>query len=199
MPSFDLPSVADVRDDSRLTPEQFSAIYASGDVDDDIEQAIEDAAVEVEGRLQGAALPVGFPLSDGALALAYPEHDSTQREALIDGHKALAKRATTLLALEAIYDRAGQLAPAYADRADRYRADAERLLSGVENTPNTGLEGQLRKIASLSSAAQVQQTIAVAASAVSVRRSDRCERGVTEYTASDEACHYAPAWRTIGC
>lgn len=127
--AFTLPDAADVRENSRLRPEQVSAEYAdTAALEAEVSERIDKKAAMVNGKLARAASPYPWPFSDELTAIAYPSYDADQRTAETDRQKELATQAVELYALASLYGSAGQLQPSYWKRAAELKAEADELM-----------------------------------------------------------------------
>lgn len=129
MPSFTLPEVDDVRDDSRLLPEQVDAAYSSDDLNADIAERIAAKATTILGKISRAAAPYVWPLSVDLIQLAYPAYTDDECAAESTQQQALATEATKLLTLASLYGSAGQLNRAYYTKASDYRRESSETLA----------------------------------------------------------------------
>lgn len=132
MPLFPLPTPTEILDDTSLRVEQVNPLYASGDALTDIAQKIDEVAGVVENRLLGAAKPNLWPFSDALLKQAYPVYDEATRSAFTVRQQGVATLATKKLVLASVFERAGGLNKAYAEKAAKYEADGGAILKGLE-------------------------------------------------------------------
>lgn len=128
MPLFPLPTPSEILNDSSLRVEQLNPLYASGDALADLAQKIGEVAAVVENRLLSAAKPALWPFSDVLLKAAYPAYDDATRAAFTLRQQTVATLATKKLVLASVYERAGNLNKAYAEKAAKYEHDGMELL-----------------------------------------------------------------------
>lgn len=126
MPSFPLPSTADVRAASKLRPENFNPLFSSEQFDVAISALIVEAGAFVEGQILKVAGASGFPLSEEGLLAIWPAIDAP---AEITRQNALATSATKYEALSRLFEEAGQLSDQFDEESDRYAARSERDLA----------------------------------------------------------------------
>ena len=134
MALFPLPTPADVFDDSDLRVEQISVKYLIPDALVDIQQKIEAAADVAEMRLSDGARPLLWPFSDAVLTNVYRQFSPQQRADFTLNQTRNATLAVKYMALSKLFLKAGQLNPKYTEKADKYEADAENLLSRLEKS-----------------------------------------------------------------
>lgn len=150
MPLFTAPTTAEVKDDCGLTAEQIDRLYHDSDVDTEIAQKISEAVAVVSRRLRRAAAPFPWPFTDSQYAVAYPDYDSDQRTEQVADQQKVASLAAKKLAISYLYRRSGQLQKPYADKADQYAAEYERLMTGEPtDEEDNGLLGEIRWEASV--------------------------------------------------
>lgn len=114
MALFPLPLAATIRAESDLRPVQASLYYtATSELEADIQSRILDAAAVVESELLEAAGAV-WPLANAS------ESDAARQ-------RSLATQLTTKIALVSLFISAGQLNPAYAEKAVQYQKQADEL------------------------------------------------------------------------
>lgn len=126
-----LPTPAEIRQESRLRPEQLS-LKNVAEVDSDIDTRILEQSQYVLTRLSQLARPSAFPFTDAELTTAYPALDSDGRAHVTLRQMTLFKTITRLFTLGSLYSTAGNLQPEYVDKARYFDSRAEAMLKSLE-------------------------------------------------------------------
>jgi hypothetical protein len=128
MAAFPSPEVADIRDDSRLRPEQIGKAMTSEQFNADIAGRIPPQVEAVEMELLNASSGIAWPFTNSAIAAALGDVDAdAERERQAGQATEVAK----LLALADLFRSAGQLSEAFREQAKLYRDDAQTKLDSL--------------------------------------------------------------------
>ena len=136
---FSLPSVPDVRAQSKLRPEQFDARLSSAAFDAQIEKIIVAAGDYVTDAILEACGGLKWPFTAAQIASVPSLADFAAGE--IERQNRLAQSATALEALARIWEEAGALNDEYDEESDRRRKDAEREVEALQSAISRVVSG----------------------------------------------------------